>query len=60
VPKVHQPTAYSGAVFWLLILALGAFMVGMAIRYEKDTGESWLKAVISRGQAATSGTEGKK
>jgi predicted component of type VI protein secretion system len=50
----------AGAIFWLFILALAAFCVGMAIRYERDTGESWLKAVISRGQAATSGSESGK
>ena len=50
----------AGAIFWLVILALAAFCVGMAIRSERDTGESWLKAVISRGQAATSGSESGK
>lgn len=61
-PKVLHSEAppEAGAIFWLFILALAAFCVGMAIRYERDTGDSWLKALISRGQAATSGSESGK
>lgn len=42
-----------GAVMVLLfiILAAAAFVAGMAIRFQKDTGGSWLDAVKSKGAA---------
>jgi pSer/pThr/pTyr-binding forkhead associated (FHA) protein len=50
----HQPS--SGGLIWLLILILIAFCVGMAIRFNKETGGNWFKAVISReAPAATDG-----
>ncbi len=61
--KSREPVhhhASGGSWFWLLILALGALIFGMAVRFEKDTGESWLKAVISRSQAADPGGETKE
>lgn len=50
--RAHQPN--SGGLVWPLILILIAFCVGMAIRFNKETGGNWLKAVISRVTTAAS------
>lgn len=34
--------------FWTLVIAVIAFSAGMLLRYERDTGESWLKSVKER------------
>jgi pSer/pThr/pTyr-binding forkhead associated (FHA) protein len=44
---VHA-TVGSGTIFWFLVLAAAAFCIGMSIRYEKETGDSWLHAVKTR------------
>lgn len=43
----------AGMVLLFLILAAAAFVAGMAIRFQKDTGGSWLDAVKSKGAAPT-------
>jgi pSer/pThr/pTyr-binding forkhead associated (FHA) protein len=35
-------------IIWFVILAAMAFFVGMAVRYEKETGGSWIQAVKAR------------
>lgn len=42
-----------GMILLFLILAAAAFLAGMAIRFQKDTGGSWLDAVKSKGAAPT-------
>jgi hypothetical protein len=57
-----------GTIVWFLILAAAAFCAGMAVRYQKETGDSWLEMVKSRIQslpgvsapADGSGTGGEK
>ena len=47
----HQPERTSverGPIIWFLIFALIAFCTGMAIRYQKETGGSWIEAVKTR------------
>lgn len=39
-----------GSVLLFLILIGAAFVVGLAVRHEKDTGESLLKAVVNKGE----------
>ena len=64
VPKRQnrQPASQtsSGGLLWPLILILMAFCVGMAVRFNEDTGDNWLKAVIARYLPAASGTHGEK
>ncbi len=43
-----QPTIGAGTIFGFLVLAMIAFAIGMAVRFEKDTGKSWIEAVMSR------------
>ncbi len=43
----HEPVG-SGVIIWFLILAAVAFCTGMAVRYQKDTGGSWIQGVITR------------
>jgi pSer/pThr/pTyr-binding forkhead associated (FHA) protein len=50
----------SGAVLWFLILATAAFCAGMAIRFEKETGVSWIDAVKTRIWSAAAGGDGEK
>jgi pSer/pThr/pTyr-binding forkhead associated (FHA) protein len=38
----------SGTIIWFLILAAVAFCIGMVIRYQKETGDSWLHGVKTR------------
>lgn len=33
---------------WFLLIAMIAFCTGMAIRYQKETGSSWIQGVITR------------
>ena len=33
---------------WFVVLAAMAFCLGMAVRYEKETGDPWIKAVMNR------------
>ncbi len=35
-------------LFWTLLIAVIAFCAGMALRYERSTGDSWLKSVKER------------
>jgi hypothetical protein len=42
-----------GMILLFIILAAAAFIAGMAIRFQKDTGGSWLDAVKSKGAAPT-------
>lgn len=37
-----------GTVFWFLLLAAAAFCIGMAVRFENETGGSWMDAVKTR------------
>jgi pSer/pThr/pTyr-binding forkhead associated (FHA) protein len=37
-----------GTFVWLLILVFVAFFVGMAIRHQRETGQSWLPAVFEK------------
>lgn len=50
----------SGAILWFLILAAAAFCIGMAIRFEKETGGSWIDAVKTRIWSAPAGGDGGK
>ena len=43
----------AGMILLFIILAAAAFIAGMAIRFQKDTGGSWLDAVKSKGAAPT-------
>jgi len=36
------------AMLWFVIFAVIAFSVGMAVRFQNDTGGSWIKSVMSR------------
>lgn len=45
-PEVALPER--GPIVWFLIFALVAFCTGMAIRYQKETGSSWVRAVANR------------
>lgn len=51
-PKVQpsKPTLGAGTIFGFLVLAMIAFAIGMAVRFEKDTGKSWINAVMSRSE----------
>ncbi|MEP2774516.1 MAG: FHA domain-containing protein [Luteolibacter sp.] len=47
---VAQPSGGGfGSIILFLILAAAAFTAGLAIRHEKETGESLLKAVVNKG-----------
>lgn len=61
-PPVHDPTHQpsSGAWVWLLLLAVVVFCVGMAVRFERETGGNWLKAMITRELPAAPATGGEK
>lgn len=37
-----------GTFIWLFILVMTAFTVGMAIRYQRETGDSWWRSVFQR------------
>jgi pSer/pThr/pTyr-binding forkhead associated (FHA) protein len=56
-PQTRQPASQpgNGGLVWPLILILTAFCVGMAIRFNKETGGNWLKAVIMREAPAATG-----
>ena len=45
-----------GTFIWLFILVMTAFTVGMAIRYHRETGESWWRSVFQRLQTSLGGT----
>jgi pSer/pThr/pTyr-binding forkhead associated (FHA) protein len=45
-----------GTFIWLFILVMTAFTVGMAIRYHRETGESWWRSVFQRIDNALGGT----
>jgi pSer/pThr/pTyr-binding forkhead associated (FHA) protein len=45
-----------GAFIWLLILVMAAFIVGMAIRFQRETGDTWLGSVFQRLQTSLGGT----
>jgi pSer/pThr/pTyr-binding forkhead associated (FHA) protein len=44
-----------GSFIWLLILVMTAFIVGMAIRFHRETGDSWLGSVFQRIDIALGG-----
>lgn len=44
-----KPSGMGAALLVLLVLAVAAFVAGMAMRYQKDTGCNWLDAI--RGKA---------
>ena len=46
LPEADRPGC--GSFIWLLILMMAAFTVGMAIRYQRETGGSWLGSVLKR------------
>ncbi len=46
-----QPEEYRtelGPIIWFLIFAVIAFCIGMAVRFEKETGGSWIQGVKAR------------
>jgi pSer/pThr/pTyr-binding forkhead associated (FHA) protein len=45
-----------GTFIWLFILVMTAFTVGMAIRFHRETGESWWRSVFQRIDNAIGGT----
>ncbi len=49
-----EPEARSGcgAIVLFLVLAVLAFCVGMAVRFQKDTGDSWIETIQKRFQSA--------
>jgi pSer/pThr/pTyr-binding forkhead associated (FHA) protein len=48
-PDEPEPTSVErGPIIWFLIFAVIAFCTGMAIRYQKETGGSWIQGVITR------------
>lgn len=62
---VHQEVAQEipqsrrrgcGPFVWLFVLVMSAFIVGMAIRFQRETGGSWLGSVFSRVQTSLVGT----
>ena len=44
----EHATVGGGTIFWFLVLAVIAFCIGMSIRYQKETGGSWLQGVKTR------------
>jgi pSer/pThr/pTyr-binding forkhead associated (FHA) protein len=47
-PKPEAALPSLAPVIWFLTLAAVAFFTGMAIRYQKETGHPWIKAVVNR------------
>lgn len=59
-PEVQEKNrAGCGSFVWLLILVMTAFIVGMAIRFQRETGDSWLGSVFQRIQTSMGGTASK-
>lgn len=59
----HQPERTSGErgpIIWFLIFAVIAFCTGMAIRYQKETGGSWIQGVITRVLGDSNAADGGK
>lgn len=60
-PRSKAPTSDSGigagAVFWFLVLATVAFGIGMAVRFERDTGASLIKTLMLRAAQSESGSK---
>ncbi|MCU0752329.1 MAG: FHA domain-containing protein [Akkermansiaceae bacterium] len=52
--KKHEPEILEedrpgcGSLVWLLVLVMIAFIVGMAIRFQRETGDSWLASVFEK------------
>jgi pSer/pThr/pTyr-binding forkhead associated (FHA) protein len=53
VPESERPGC--GSFIWLFILVMAAFTVGMAIRFQRETGDSWLGSVFQRIDIALGG-----
>jgi pSer/pThr/pTyr-binding forkhead associated (FHA) protein len=49
-----------GSTIWFLIFAVIAFCTGMAIRYQKETGGSWIQGVITRFLGDSNAADGGK
>lgn len=47
-PQPERTSVERGPIIWFLIFAVIAFCTGMAIRYQKETGGSWIEAVKTR------------
>lgn len=60
--RVHEPEVPAGerpgcgTFVWLFTLVLIAFVVGMAIRYQRETGASWLGSVFEKVRIEKNGT----
>jgi hypothetical protein len=54
IEETHRPGC--GTFIWLFILVMTTFTVGMAIRYQRETGDSWLGSVLQRIDTAMGGT----
>jgi pSer/pThr/pTyr-binding forkhead associated (FHA) protein len=57
LPEIHETYRPGcGAFIWLFILVMTAFIVGMAIRFQRETGDSWLGSVLQRIEISLGGT----